>query len=220
MSELYHHLLIPKDPAFVPQLSRVNQFFIALGSLGVLPDESKVRAITQTGKTRIIGRSPKTGEVYYGPELSIRRFTAIQPAVDILAGEEFFDLISEAIGPTTVPPFELYGAHRPDVRWKGAYPFSVQCRQRERTTHFLHSSFGCKCEIRPDEPGVFENPWNDREIRTSGFACARFWVDIGIGSYLMPMITDSIGILDARIVSATNSVFGVDFTQGCWCNDD
>jgi hypothetical protein len=78
-------------------------------SLGTIANraESRVMTITQTGKTRAIGRNPKTGEVYYGPELNIRRFSADEPAIDVLVGEEFFDFISEATGPAAMLPFEM-----------------------------------------------------------------------------------------------------------------
>ncbi len=220
MSELYHHLLIPPDPNFVPQVDRIALFFSELESLGALPHEFGVRAITHTGKTRTIGRNPKTGEVYYGPELNVHRFSAVEPAIDSVAKEVFFDLLVEAIGPASVPPFELYGIHRAEIHWAESFEFSVRCRQREKITHFLHSPFGCKCEIKPDDPGIFENPWNDEKIQTSGLACARFWIDIGIGNYLVPMISDTLDILDPRIVSVADKVFAVKFTQGCFCNDD
>lgn len=220
MSELYHHLLIPTDPDFVADLNRIAKFFGELESHGVLPHEFRVTAITLTGKTRVIGRNPKTGENYYGPELNVRRFSTVEPAIDALANEAFFDLLVDAVGPSAVPLFELYGIHRADFKWTEPFGFSVRCRQREKITHFLHSPFGCTCEVRPDDPGTFENPWNDAQIETSGLACARFWIDIGIGNYLVPMIADTLDILDPRMVSLTEETFAMRFTQGCFCNDD
>jgi hypothetical protein len=69
-------------------------------------------------------------------------------------------------------------------------------------------------------PGIFENPWNRKPIQTSGLACASFWIQIGPGDYLMPMVTDSLEILDTRLVAAANDIFGIEFTQGCFRNDD
>ena len=36
----------------------------------------------------------------------------------------------------------------------------------------------------------------------------------------MPMVTDSLEILDTRLVAAANDIFGIEFTQGCFRNDD
>lgn len=131
----------------------------------------------------------------------------------------------EGTGPTGIPPFELYSADNyatriPGNLWKQPYPFSVRCRKRQEPTHFLHSFFGCKCELRADEPGIFKNPWNDQVIETSALGCARFWIEIGIGNWLMPKITDSLDILDPRLVAAADGAFGVEFQQGCIRNDD
>jgi hypothetical protein len=34
------------------------------------------------------------------------------------------------------------------------------------------------------------------------------------------MVTDSLEILDTRLVAAANDIFGIEFTQGCFRNDD
>jgi len=225
MSELYHHLLVPRDPEFTPHLDKVASFFKELEAIGALPKEAQYVAVTLTGKTCLWGRNPKNGEEYYGPELRVGRFTEPSEWVVSATGEPSFDLQVRGDGPATIPPFALYSAdsykdRRPGALWKEPYEFSIQCRQRDKLTHFLHSNFGCKCEVRPDDPGIFENPWTDQKIRTDGCACARFWIDIGIGNHLMPMMTDRVDILDPGLVSAGNSVFGVEFTQGCFRNDD
>jgi hypothetical protein len=220
MSELYSHLLIPQDAVFVPELDKVASFFDQLEMLGALPKESKFTVITYTGKTRVYAEDANTGELYHGPELKVNRYSNLQHAIDFIRGEKDYDLFAEAKGPTTISPFELFGAGCPDVLWKGAYSFSVHCNLRQEITHFLHSPLTCKCDLKPDEPGIFENPWNDKPIETSGLACARFWIKFGIGDWLMPMITDSLEILDTHLVATASNTFGVEFTQGCICNDD
>ncbi|MGA9669271.1 MAG: hypothetical protein WBQ94_08690 [Terracidiphilus sp.] len=225
MSELYHHLLIPRDPEFAPGIETVPNFFNELNLIGALPKEANYVVVTHTGKTRPFGRNPNTGEEYLAPELKIGRFSTLLEAIDSMRGEAIYSLIAQAIGPAAIPPFDLYSAdsykdRRPGVLWKEPYEFSIQCRQRDKITHFLHSPFGCKCEIKPDDSGIFENPWTDQEIRTSGLACARFWIDIGIGNYLIPMMTNSVDILNPRLVNTADDVFGIEFTQGCFRNDD
>ncbi len=169
---------------------------------------------------RAIAQNPNTGEVYYGPDLKIRRFPDAQRAIHAMDGKEINELWAEGNGPATVCPFDLYRAHLPDVLWSGSYSFTVRCRLRQEITHFLHSALGCKCELKPSEPAIFENPWNSQPIKTSGLACARFWIEFGIGDCLMPMITDSLEILDSRLVTLANNVFSVEFTQGCISSDD
>jgi hypothetical protein len=225
MSELYSHLLITRDAAFVPELGKIAGLFYEFEALGALPKETKFTVVTHTGRTRVLGRNPRTSEVYYGPELRVSRFSDLQLAIDSVVEEGLFDLSAEGMGPTQIPPFDLYNAdnyasRHPEALWKGPYSFSVRCKLRQKITHFLHSSFGCKCAIEPNEPGIFENPWNHKPIQTSGLACARFWIQIAIGDYLMPMVTDSLDILDTRLVAAANNSFGVAFAQGCICNDD
>jgi len=203
----------------------VARFFDELESIGALPTEPKFRVVTHSGRTRVWGRNPKTGEEYYGPELKFSRFPQLQQAIDAVVGEGIFDLSAEGKGPTTIRPFDLYNAdnyaaRRPEILWKEPYSFSVHCKRREKITHFLHSPFGCKCEIKPDEPAIFENPWNHKLIQTSALASARFWIQISIDDWLIPMIIDTLEILDTRFLATANSVFGVEFTQGCICNDD
>ena len=177
-------------------------------------------SLRNSGKTRAIAQNPTTGEVYYGPDLEVRRFSDAQLAVDSMDGTQINELWAEAKGPATISPFELYTANDPDVLWSGPYSFTIRCKLRHQITHFLHSAFGCKCDLNLNDPATFENPWNKQPISTSGPACARFWIEFGIGDWLMPMITDSLEILDARLVNLANNIFSVEFTQGCMCNDD
>jgi hypothetical protein len=220
MSELYRHLLIPKDAVLVPERYQVAAFFDELGALGALPKDTQFMVVTNSGKTRAIARNPNTGEVYYGPDLTIRRFADAQRAIHSMDGKEINELWAEGNGPATISPFDLYRAHQPGVLWRGSYSFTVRCKLRQEKTHFLHSAFGCKCELKPNEPATFENPWNNQPIETSGHAFARFWIEFGIGDWLMPMITNSLEILDSRLVNLANSVFSVEFTQGCLSSDD
>src|ERR1700758_2674571 len=106
MSELYRHLMIPKDAAFVPERYQVAAFFDELEALGALPRETEFVVITNRGEPRAIAQNPATGEVYYGPDLEIRRFTDPQPAIDSMDGTQINELWAEAKGPATISPFE------------------------------------------------------------------------------------------------------------------
>lgn len=225
MSELYKHLLIPSSSEFAPELEKIGQFFDELETLEALSKERNFVVITFTGKTRAIGKNSETGEVFYGPELKVARFLDLQSCLNALSGESSFDLSVELTGPTRVPPFELYSADNYATRtprdlWKEPYAFSVRCRRRQEPTHFLHSFFGGKWEPGADAQGIFKNPWNDQVIETSAPVSARFWIEIGIGNWLMPKVTDSLEILDSRWVAAADRAFGVEFRQGCIRNDD
>ncbi len=221
MSELYKHLLIPADASFAPEIDKVTNFFQTIKTLGTLSEETKYIVITQTGKTRVIGQNPKTGETYYGPDLKVGRFSDLPSAIDSIGEEEIFDLSARSTGPTTVSPFSnLYGVNSPDMLWEKPYSFSITCMQRKEITHFLHSSFGCNCDLKPNELAVFENPWNHQEIRTGALGCARFWISFGIGNYLVPMITDSLNILNTQLVDAAKYAFGIEFSQGCINSED
>jgi hypothetical protein len=168
MGELYRHLLIPKDAAFVPEQYQVAAFFDGLEALGALPKEAAFIVVTNTGKTRAIAQNPNTGEMYYGPELKIRRFSDPRRAIDSMNGTGINELWAEAKGPATISPFDLYRAHHPDVLWSDSYSFTVRCKLRHESTHFFHSAFGCKCELKPDEPRHIREPMEqptDPDIR-------------------------------------------------------
>jgi hypothetical protein len=220
MGELYRHFLIPSEPEYLPERDRVARFFTELTRLEALPQEATYVTLASTGRTRAIGRNPGTGEVYYGPELKIDRYTDLHAAIGLLGDQEATDLWAEGAGPAAIPPFPLYRVNQPDTVWSDAYSFSVRCKLRQKPTHFLHSPFGCKCELKADERVAFENPWNQQLIQTSGWACVRFWIEFGIDDYLMPMITDSLEILEPRLVAVARDVFGLEFSQGCLCNDE
>jgi hypothetical protein len=225
MSELYRHLLIPQDAAFVPELDTVARFFTDMETLGALPKETTFAVVTRTGETRAWGRNPETGEVYFAPALKVSRFSELQPAIDSLLGVGIFDLSASGLGPTSIPPFDLYSAdnyrtRQPGILWQKPYELNVRCKLRQDVTHFLHSSFGCKCDLKPDELAVFDHPWNGESIQTGALGCARFWIEFGIGDYLIPMVTNRLDILDTRLVKATSDLFGIEFGQGCIRNDD
>jgi len=172
MSELYRHLLIPKNPEFVPKLEDVTNFYNELRNKGALPRDPKYVVVTFTGKARRWGRNPKTGEEYYGPELKFDRFTDLQSAADCVRRERAFEIHARGEGPTAIPPFELYGANRSDVRREQSYEYCVYCKLREKPTRLLCNPVLCKCEFNPDEPGIFKNPWKDADIETPGPAWA------------------------------------------------
>ena len=54
MSELYRHLLIPKDAAFVPERYQVAAFFDELEALGALPRETEFVVITNRGAPGVL----------------------------------------------------------------------------------------------------------------------------------------------------------------------
>jgi hypothetical protein len=220
VSELYSHLLIPNDAKFVPELPSVSGFFDHLSSIGAIPTAPEFVVLTNSGKTRPIAGNSGTSESLHGPDLKIRRCSNLQQAIHSMTGKEINELWVQGTAPTAIPPFALYEANRPDVLWNGAYSLTVRCRLRKKTTHLLHSGFGCECDVKANEPSVFENPWTKRPIQTSGLAFVRFWIEFGVGDWLIPMITDDLEILDTRLVESAREVFGVEFTQGCICNDD
>jgi hypothetical protein len=121
MGELYRHLLIPKDAAFVPERYRVAAFFDGLEALGALPKEAEFIVVTNSGKKRAIAQNANTGEMFDGPELKIRRFSDPRRAIDSMDGTEINELWAEAKGPATISPFDLYRAHHPDVLWSDPY---------------------------------------------------------------------------------------------------
>lgn len=225
MSELYRHLLIPREAMFTPNLDQLMQFFVSLKMIGGLPEHASFKVVAHTGRTRLWGTNAKTGEEYFGPELKISRFTELKDAVQCAQEEQNFHLAAKATGPASIEPFQLYDADNYASRLPGPpcnkpYTLSVRCKLREKITHVLDSVFDRKPAVMLGEPAAFENPWNHEPIQTSALGGARFWIELGIGDYLMPMVTDTLDILDPRLVAVANDVFGIKFDQGCIRNDD
>jgi hypothetical protein len=220
VSELYSHLVIPNDAAFVPELNCIVELFDHLGAVGALPNHPEFVVLTNSGKNRPIATNPTTSETLYGPDLKISRHVNLPQVIHSMTGTEINEIWVQGSGPAAIPPFPLYETSRPDVLWNEPYSLTVRCRLRGKVTHLLHSGFPCNCDMKGNEPSVFENPWTKLPIQTTGIAFARFWIEFGVGDWLMPMITDGLEILDTRLVKAAEEVFGVGFTQGCICNDD
>jgi hypothetical protein len=210
---------------FTPNLEQLTQFFVSLKTIGGLPEHASFKVVAHTGRTRLWGTNAKTGEEYFGPELKISRFVELKDAVQCALEEQNFDLAAEAKGPARIEPFELYDADNYASRLPGppcskSYTLSVRCKQRDKVTHVLHSVFDRKSDVMLGEPAVFENPWNHEPIQTSALSGARFWIELGVGDYLMPMVRGTLDILDPRLVTVANDVFGIKFDQGCIRNDD
>jgi len=224
MSELYRHLLIPPNPEHVPKTHQIIDFFDELAITGALPMETKFATITFPGGSRPFGSNPETGDIHYVPNIKVNRFADLQSAADFIQGMKSFTLCATGTGPVEVPPFELYsadnyGARTPGELWRQPFELSVRCQVREKIRHFLHSP-GCDCELKLEEPAIFENPWNGDPIQTGAPACARFWIEFGVGDYLMPKVTDTLDILDPRLMGIARQTFGFDFCPGCIRNDD
>lgn len=204
---------------FVPELPSVAEFVNRLSAIAALPNGPEFVVLTNSGQTRPIARNPSNGETIHGPDLKISRCSNLQQAIHSMTGKEINELWVQGTGPTAIPPFALYEANRPDVLWNGPYSLTVRCRMRNKITHVLHSGFGCKCDVTVNDPSIFENPWTKQPIQ-SGLAFSSFWIEFGVGEWLMPMITDSLDVLDPRLVASAREVFGIEFTQGCVCSDD
>jgi len=225
MSELYRHLLIPREAMFTPNPEQLTQFLENLRTIGGLPEHAKFRVVAHTGRTCLWATNAKTGEEYFGPELKINRFAELKDAVQCTIGEQNFDLVADAKGPAVIEPFALYDADNyasrlPGPRCDKPYALSVRCKQRDKITHVLHSVFDSKTDPIMGELAVFENPWNREPIQTGALSGARFWIEFGIGDYLMPGVSDTLDILDTRLLAVANEVFDSNFAQGCIRNDD
>jgi hypothetical protein len=225
MSHLYQHLLIPPSPEFVPNEEMVENYFEELKALQMLPIEPNFKTLVFTGRERLVATNPRTREKCYGPEFNVHRFTELNAAANSVGGQSAYDFSVEGKGSVSVQPFNLYSgdnyaSQAPGNLWSGEFSYSINCRLRSKSTHFLHSPKGCKCKIHTDERAVFKIPWSDKSIRTPGPASARFWIEFSVGEYLMPRIKNSLEILNQQLYAVANRVFGICFIQGCRVNDD
>jgi hypothetical protein len=71
-----------------------------------LPKETEFIVITNSGEMRAIAKNPTRGEVYYGPDLKISRFSGSQQAIDSMDATQINELWGE--GDHAYPSFRIW----------------------------------------------------------------------------------------------------------------
>jgi hypothetical protein len=125
-------------------------------------------------------------------------------AATIAALQQYY-IALEGLGPPRLRPFPLYSNNGPIT---GSYSFTLGCCLRaepvsmsdlgDERTENEEPSFGeaCRGGIRT---GLFRHPVTGELIEVANASCARFWVELEFGKWLLPNIGSSLDILDPAI---------------------
>lgn len=225
MSEQYTHLLISRNPEFVPAPGTIAAFFTALSALGATPHSPELsvgRVVRVTPEARR-GVNPFTGEVmlFKGPSRKVDRRTALTHLSQLEAvvnGWREYTVSMTGTVPARVPPFP--------ISIDGPCHFCLECNVR--STLVSTSDAGSRIDpavqsvprfnedaTMDEHVGYFINPHTNEEIAVPEAGCARFWVSFELGKWVFPEIEQDFDVLDQRIVSLAEQQFEVRFAQGC-----
>ncbi|HWB10570.1 MAG TPA: hypothetical protein VG826_15175 [Pirellulales bacterium] len=217
MAEHYTHTLIAKPKDFVPSANQVQQFISDMVTKGVVPLPVKITGRTATGETRTMpnpfGGKPVVHEIQIPVKIDglDRIFSAVAHLSD-------YNVMVSGFGQPQLPPVP--------IEFSDAYGVSLSCRVSStlRSTSNLHDEssgiplpfFGKPCDIGFDM-GFFTNPHTGETIKVPDAGCARLWIEVELGKFLFPQITnDNLALLNPAIVADACRAFGIEFVQGCF----
>jgi hypothetical protein len=214
---MYTHLLIPVNRDFTPTAVQVANFLQQMESLGALPKKPALVLTKDLGNV-IVGRNPQTGESF---TVSKRDRFPIGNLADVfqeLTKLEDYEVILTGEGPAALPPFEIWAisvdGFNPHTK---PYAYEIKCSLRKAPISMTdYPGIGTPCSSA-ENLAIFHNRITGANIRVRDAACARFWVEFNLGSWLFPNITDSLAILPPSIVDVAQSCFSIAFAQGCFC---
>lgn len=208
--EQYVHLLIPKQPEFVPSAERVGDFVSALAEMGAAPQQCRLALSWPSGRKRTFV-DPVKGVARTFPILDVVP-VAWEEVAEEIQGLEQYTVSLIGSGPARLEWFELYG--EAGSRWKESYAAQVRVQMRPEPVSMSkwESAWPFGGEPGPGRTGVFANPWTGEDVEVADAASAQFWVEFEVGKGLAPR---SVGDLNPAIVDAARRVFGVEFGQGC-----
>lgn len=217
--EQYVHTLIPSDPLFSPTSELVIRFLDGLSALGAAPLNPELLVLKPSGRLRSF-TDPLTGETKSFPANDrVPLMSTAELAPTIAALQQYYVAL-EGQGPPRLRPFPLCSNNSP---FTGSYSFTVGCSLRAEPVSMSdlgderpeneEPSFGEACR-GSSRTGLFRHPVTGELIEVPNASCARFWVELEFGKWLLPKIGSSLDILDPAISKHASESFGVPFAQG------
>jgi hypothetical protein len=73
--------------------------------------------------------------------------------------------------------------------------------------------FGEACEPG-SKVGIFSHPWTGGVIEVPDAGCARFWIELEFGKWLLPKMEESLDVLSPVLVAKIEECFGTRLVQG------
>jgi hypothetical protein len=218
MCEQYRHLLIARDTAFVPRATQVSSFLSKIRQLGVLSSDAEIVLRTPSERVRRV-TNPFTGEEISIPckdTCTVADFAAFEMSAGVLSD---YEVETSSQWTPRLPPIP--------IEFADSYFIGITCvvsSVSRSTSHYVSDAepvldvveFGAPIEaVVP--AGIFTNPHDGSIIRVPAAGSARFWVEIELGKFLFPTLSDdSLDILAPKIVESAEDIFGIRFAQGCY----
>lgn len=217
--EQYVATLIPTDSRYVPSYEIVGAFLSSVAVNFRFAPAPIMRAATslrimKPGKPRT-ARNARTGEVMSFPGFDRVELAEISELVAALNGLEHFDARLSGKWSSEEPPLAM-------LNLQDGKPFTeplwsdVACCVRDRPVS-MNSGFGNQAgrEGLPfGEPCKDStNPSNDA-IEAASRICARFWIEVEFGKFLMPpSLGIDVNLLRPDLVSMAEDLFQTKFLQ-------
>jgi len=216
--EQYIHTLIASPPEFAPQPQQVVVFLNGLTDLNCTPLQATMRVGKLSGQFRV-GRDPLTGEVLRIPRRDYAVADKTSGIRTLIDGLNDYDIIVSGEGPPNLQPLAL-------EEFDGPYGFNLHICLRSMcvSTSDPHPEvsptsavplFGEPCEA-DNRTGFFHHPHRGTIIEVPEAGCARFWIAFEFGKWLLPVMEDSLNLLDPSVVALARRCFATNFAQGCY----
>jgi hypothetical protein len=182
----------------------------------VVPGKTKAVLRVRTGQTREYP-NPFTGGTVVIEVFDHKDLKGPNQVAAAIKSRQDYEVEIAGSGKPKVPPLP--------INFGKAYSIAVACAvsSKLRSTSFVYAErpgnsggvqFGNLCSTLV-KVGQFSNPHNMKVIKVAGAGCARFWIEIELGKFLLPTINESLDILNPVIVHQAERVFGISFAQGC-----
>jgi hypothetical protein len=226
--EQYVHTLIAADPAFVPRSLQVERFFeILTGSfrfriIAHTRFQPGLRVLKPSGRFRSATNS-FTGETFSFPmpnQIRVERIADVPPMIESL---EDYNVLASGEWVPEYRPLVLLTTD--GVPFEGSYNCEASCHVRPEpvSTSCWNKiaspngpsvlDFGEAC--RPERGmGIFWHPWTGKVIEVPRAGCARFWIELEFGKFLLPKMADDLDLLNPAMVAKMEECFGAKFVQG------
>jgi hypothetical protein len=215
--EQYIHTLIAADSAFVPQSKQIAEFFeilTATYNFRIISDtgsEPGLRVMKPSGRLRR-GRDPMTGEAVSIPMLDHIKIERINDIPGAIEGLEHYSVL--ASGEWTVESRPLVLLTTDEVPFEDTYLCCISCHIRPEpvsTSCWDEDAagpnsrnvpyFGEACEPGSNV-GIFSHPWTGELIEVPDAGCARFWIELEFGKWLLPKMADSLDVLILKMADS------------------
>jgi hypothetical protein len=227
--EQYIHTLIAIDSAFVPQSKQIAEFFEILTEtcsfriISDAPFQPGLRVMKPSGRFRS-GRNPVTGEAISIPMLDHIKMERIIDIPGAIEGVSHCSVVASGQWTGENRPLVLLTTDQ--IPFEDTYLCEVSCHIRPEpisTSCWDEDAAGPNSRNVPyfgeacapgSMVGIFSHPWTGEVIEVPDAGCARFWIELEFGKWLLPEMADRLDVLSPVVVAKIQKCFGTGLVQG------